>query len=49
MAVIKYHASAHFDVDGEVAVDYPSDDLEVWIAITDDLNQRYGLEIEVQS
>lgn len=47
MTTIKYHASAHFDVDREIELDYPSDDLEVWLAITSDLEQKYGLKIKI--
>lgn len=46
---VKYHASAHFDVDAEVEVEDISDSLEVWISIMSDLEQRYGLKIDVQS
>ena len=46
---VKYHASAHFDVDAEVEVEDALDDLAVWIAITDDLERRFGLKIDVQS
>ena len=42
--IIKYQASAHFDIDSEISVD-TNDELEIWAAIIGDLESRYGLEI----
>ena len=48
MATIKYHASAHFDIETEVEIpdDEAVDDLAIWLAIVGDLENRYGLTIE---
>lgn len=45
MAVVKYSASAHFDIETEINVDDINDDLEIWIQIVSDLEDRYGLKI----
>lgn len=45
--IIKYHASAHFDIDSEISVD-TNDELEIWAAIICDLESRYGLEITLE-
>lgn len=45
MATIKYHATAHFDIDTEIEVEDSDDDLEIWLQIVSDLERRYGLEI----
>lgn len=48
MATIKYHASAHFDIETEVKIpdDEAVDDLAIWLAIIGDLENRYGLTVE---
>lgn len=48
MATIKYHAKAYFDVETEIDVDDPSDAIAVWLAIIDDLEDRYRLEIQYE-
>lgn len=45
MATVKYHASAHFDIETEIEVEDTNDDLEIWINIMSDLERRYGLNI----
>ena len=46
MAKIKYHASAHFDIETEVNVT-SMDEESIRAAILADLESRYGLEIEI--
>lgn len=46
MATIKYHASAHFDIETEVNVT-SMDEESIRAAILADLESRYGLEIEI--
>lgn len=47
MATVKYHASAHFDIDTEIEVEDINDDLQIWLEIVSDLESRYGLEITI--
>lgn len=49
MAIVKYHASGHFDIDTEVEVsdNEVTDNLAVWLAIVGDLESRYGLAINI--
>ena len=47
---VKYHASAHFDVDTEIDVSDEDavDDLAIWLAIIGDLESRYNLTVEFE-
>lgn len=46
---VKYKARAHFDIETEVEVpdDEAVDDLAVWLAVVNDLERCYGLEIDI--
>lgn len=46
---VKYKARAHFDIETEVEVpdDEAVDDLAVWLAVVNDLENCYGLEIDI--
>ena len=46
--IVKYHASACFDIDTEIEVEDDADSFEVWLSIIGDLESRYGLKISVQ-
>lgn len=48
MATIKYHAKANFDIKTEIDVDDPNDAIAIWLAIIDDLEDRYRLEIQYE-
>lgn len=48
MATIKYHAKANFDIETEIDVDDPNDAIAIWLAIIDDLEDRYRLEIQYE-
>lgn len=43
---VSYHASASFDVTSEVCVPDNADSREIWLAIIEDLESRYGLTVE---
>lgn len=45
MKKINYPASASFDIETSIEVEDDADDLEIWLAIVSDLENRYGLEI----
>lgn len=48
MSKVKYHASAHFDVESDIIIpeEEAFDDLAIWLAIIGDLENRYGLQID---
>lgn len=49
MAKVKYHASAHFDIETEIEIpdEEAADDLSIWLAIVGDLENRYDLTINI--
>lgn len=47
MATIKYHASGHFDIDTEIEVSEDASVLDIMMAIYRDLEDCYGLEVEI--
>lgn len=46
---VKYRASAQFDIETEVEIpdEDANDNLAVWMAIVSDLENRYGLTIDI--
>lgn len=45
MKTVEYHASASFDITTTVEVKDNADDLEIWLSIISDLEDRYGLTV----
>lgn len=46
---VKYHASACFDIDTEIEVEDDADSFEIWLSVISDLENRYRLEVNIQS
>ena len=45
MKTIEYYASASFDITTTVEVKDNADDLEIWLSIINDLENRYDLTV----
>ena len=45
MKTIEYYASASFDITTTVEVKDDADDLEIWLSIINDLENRYDLTV----
>ena len=47
MRRIIYNASANFDISTSVEVDDDADNFEIWLLVINDLQSRYGLNVEI--
>lgn len=47
MRRVRYRAPASFDISTSIEVDDNADNFEIWLSVIDDLQNRYGFDVEI--